>query len=440
MGQTLVLVVLGILVFVGILALVLDGGNAYAARRAAQNAADAGALAGAQYLCSHRTETGVIGAAISKAQEYANLNDPDVSAVDVTIDEPNVTVNVNATVTKDTFFAGLIGFDTVSPRAEAAAACMAPDVSTLPVAWSCRENVAGQVTCTENLGPCRPGDRYYTPGDSADGKKCTYLIMDSVKTKKGSCVEDPENPGYCQNDLICAGQTGTPPSCTPDFDLNDDGVNEENVIDCDLDNDCIDDLAAGGSRSWLDLDGAPAGGAADLKAWIRGEPVDPIEPHTWLAGESGVATSIFSTAVNYILGKDVILPVFNKNCNGYPVIDYVNPETLDYCNAGSGDHMELIDGVGPGTFTFHVISFSAFHVTCIQTGKNKADWEAGYQIPSTPPHKTCYGHDWAVAAGSIDENDKTIEGYFIRKILGGYGDPGDFYDTGTFTVGLIPTD
>ncbi len=49
-GQSLVIVALGMVAFIAILALVIDGGNAYAAKRQAQNAADAGALAGAQYM------------------------------------------------------------------------------------------------------------------------------------------------------------------------------------------------------------------------------------------------------------------------------------------------------------------------------------------------------------------------------------------------------
>ena len=50
-GQILVFVVLFMIGLFAMLALVLDGGNTYAKRRAAQNAADAGALAGARTLC-----------------------------------------------------------------------------------------------------------------------------------------------------------------------------------------------------------------------------------------------------------------------------------------------------------------------------------------------------------------------------------------------------
>jgi hypothetical protein len=74
-------------------------------------------------------------------------------------------------------------------------------------------------------------------------------------------------------------------------------------------------------------------------------------------------------------------------------------------------------------------------VTCVQTGKNKVTAEPGYFIH--PSDKSCYGHDSAVTNNSIDANDKSIEGYFVRENLGGFGGPGDWYDTGTFTVVLV---
>ena len=193
----------------------------------------------------------------------------------------------------------------------------------------------------------------------------------------------------------------------------------------------MDELAAGGSRSWLDLNGVPGGGANELKDWISGAvPLDPINVHTWVPEESGVATSIFHTTANYLVGNNVILPVFDKICSGYPTV--LEPESKAQCNAGVIDNQDLI---ASGTLNFHIISFSAFHVTCVQTGKNKSVAEAGYYLH--PSDKGCYGHDSAVANGSIDDNDKTIEGYFTRINLGGFGGPGDWYDTGTFTVVLV---
>lgn len=175
-GQTLVLVVLGFLAFVAVLALVLDGGNAYAAKRQAQNAADAGALAGAQYMCQHRQEAGVIDAARNEAIKYGGVLNGAVDPPQVVLNIDAATVVVTATVTKNTFFAGLIGYNTVSPRAAAEAACRPPGVGVLPVAWSCRENVVGEIKCTEDIGPCR------TEADPT-GMNCTYILMDSVKSK-----------------------------------------------------------------------------------------------------------------------------------------------------------------------------------------------------------------------------------------------------------------
>ena len=63
-----------------------------------------------------------------------------------------------------------------------------------------------------------------------------------------------------------------------------------------------------------------------------------------------------------------------------------------------------------------------------------------------PNGKDCNGHLYAVnnCAGSgqnktcsIDDNDKTIEGYFEEVNLGGYSGPGDWFDAGTFTVVLV---
>ena len=66
-GQALVLFALLAIVLIGIAALVIDAGLAYAARAKAQNAADAAALAGAQDLPSFE-------AAIDKAKDYAEHN------------------------------------------------------------------------------------------------------------------------------------------------------------------------------------------------------------------------------------------------------------------------------------------------------------------------------------------------------------------------------
>jgi hypothetical protein len=450
-GQTLVFVVIGFLVFVAILALVIDGGNAYAAKRQAQNAADAGALAGATAMCKYKNATLGRDTAIEYATKNGAVDPPVVFA---SLDAG--TVVVTATVERDTFFAGIIGFPEVTPRAVAEAACRpAVGMGVLPVAWSCRDTVIENgvivpgVDCAQKLiKDC--GGEPYGPEDIG----CTYILMDSVKVSKGNkggkCKDPLAEPtlpgGACNPDYCYCDPFETDPlACTYCKDINDRQKDiecsahldaptctsvEADTIDCDLNNDCIDELMTGGARSWLDLDGG-GGGANELSDWIINGFPDPIPPHKWIPEESGVATSIFHTAAAAVVGEDVILPVFNKTCGHYPDTTTIT-ETLDACTYyPAWDNRDI---AGPST-NFHVITFAEFHVTCVQTTKNKVTAETGYQFDN--PKKNCNGHDDAVATGSIDGNDKTIEGYFKEVNLGGYSGPGDWWDTGTFTVVLV---
>jgi len=430
-GQSLVIIALGIIAFVAILALVIDGANAYAAKRQAQNAADAGALAGATAMCKSLSEnTGKTTAIDYASKNGAVVADGDVSAE---LHLPNPIVTVTATVTKNTFFAGVIGFPQVTTRAVAAAECKPPiGLGVLPVAWACRENVLGSgvtlpgIDCAQKIYKINCFDKY--------NGECTYILMDSVKVKEshkgGKCdpaITDPTDPNYCytQSDLVCSAHTEAAPPCTSVA---------PNTTDCDLNNDCIDELMTGGARSWLDLDGG-GGGANELTSWIKFGFPDPIPPHKWIPEESGVATSIFHTAASYVVGEDVILPVFNNICDGYPNIP-VTEEKQAACTYGTvAPDIDDRTIAGP-SMNFHVITFSEFHVTCVQTGKNKIDSETGYVFNN--PKKNCNGHESAVNNDSIDDNDKTIEGYFVQVNLGGYGGNGSFVNADAFTVVLVP--
>jgi hypothetical protein len=387
-GQSLALVALLIFSFAAILALVIDGGNYYVMRRAAQNAADAGALAGALVMCSHQdAEQGA-----AAATEYAIQRNGATSAT-ANADYAAMTMRVTATMTQNTIFAGLIGIPQVSPSAVAEAKCMPPSAGfgVLPVAWSCREK-AGELpgkSCAQQFGPC-------STADDPNGFACLYVVMDTVKV-----VGNTE----LQNDLVCDDPT--------------DGSISPGTIDCDFDNDGLNELMAGGDRSWLDLNGG-GGGAAELKDWVSGGFVGPLYTHTWLPEESGAVASIFSEA-EWMVNKNVILPVFNKVCNGTPTVPDPLPasESAEQCEMWPND--TIISGGGTSTLYFQVISFAQFHVTCVQS----------------KPGSHCPGHDLAVSLGSIDNNDRSIEGYFITDSLYGYGDPHGTIDVGSFVVNLV---
>ncbi|MCE5258528.1 MAG: pilus assembly protein TadG-related protein [Chloroflexi bacterium] len=115
-GQALITVVIALLVLLLFAALAVDVGQMYTQRRHMQNAADAGALAGARELCLGHTET----QAIAVANDYAGPRNgaPQVqSAVNGNI------VVVTATVPVTSFFAQLIGITTTPVHATAKAAC-----------------------------------------------------------------------------------------------------------------------------------------------------------------------------------------------------------------------------------------------------------------------------------------------------------------------------
>jgi hypothetical protein len=98
-----------------LMALAIDVAHFYGGRRSMQNAADAGALAGARALCF-----GQAASAITRASDYACVQNGAQSAA-VTINGNRVHVVASETV--DTYFAGIIGMNSVQIEAEATAAC-----------------------------------------------------------------------------------------------------------------------------------------------------------------------------------------------------------------------------------------------------------------------------------------------------------------------------
>jgi hypothetical protein len=115
-GQVLVLVALSLLVLILFVALAVDVGNFYAQRRRMQNAADAGALAGAQELCFGDPDD-----AGEAAYSYAVTRNGAQTA-DIQVHEA-VSVTVIAGRAVPTIFAGVIGLQEVQVSAEAAALC-----------------------------------------------------------------------------------------------------------------------------------------------------------------------------------------------------------------------------------------------------------------------------------------------------------------------------
>lgn len=200
-GQVLVQVALMVVVLFGFLALALDGGHFFAERRHMQNAADAGALAGAREICfgNDPTEAEVE----TKAREYAiDRNGAQDAEVEV---QSNLTVSVIASETINTFFAGVIGIGTMDVQAEAAAVCgksvaacnvwpMAFDAATFDKE-ECGEHIIlwedGRADCGTYSCTCTPGSGAVP---AADGR--TWIDFSAVLDDGG---EDPCDQTGCGN-------------------------------------------------------------------------------------------------------------------------------------------------------------------------------------------------------------------------------------------------
>jgi hypothetical protein len=257
-GQTLVFVVLMIFALVAMLALVLDGGMAYAQRRSAQNAADAGALAGANEYCS----TGIETLAVDKALEYAvGWNNADVDTTAIVIDGEVV---VDAVVKYPPFFASIFGYSEMEVAATASAGCFQPcrAADIIPIVFAC--------------GP--PAGEEFEEGH-----------------------ED------------CEFEYGTETEAGPIY-----VVAESDDIDCEYGDDVCDlgvgfgGAFNGGLKSWLNLDGGGAD-AAEIIEWLNGINVPEIELVTWLSEGRGTSTSVYHE-LKTKEGEIFVLPVFDARC------------------------------------------------------------------------------------------------------------------------------
>ena len=186
-GQVVVIAALAMVVLVGFLALAIDGGNANAQRRAMQNAADPGALAGARALAlGEDTE--------AAATEYA-VNHNGADSAEVTVDGQTVTVVARKSF--PTFFAGVIGIPEMATSAEATAGYSgAKSVTGLrPIAVEERAYDFGNEYTIWDSGIITDGQRGWLDFDGgqledwmANGYDGTVSVDDEVEGKPGQNV------------------------------------------------------------------------------------------------------------------------------------------------------------------------------------------------------------------------------------------------------------
>ncbi len=350
-GQSMVLIGLMMIVFIAMLAVILDGGYAYVQRRNAQTAADAGAMAGARELCLTGNPTIAIDAAI----DYAIIRNRALEADVVVLGGE---VEVTTRIPFATFFGSILGRPSITSSAIAAANCFAPSRAEgiLPIAWHCPPDNIELDTYGNQYCDFQTYDGVGDPDISE-----LYIIMNSRK------VGEEDDP-FCML---------------------------EGPVNCDLDGDGDEELLVGGNRSWLDLSGG-GGGAAELVDWIENGFPDDVNMHTWYAGQSGVANNIFLTIET---GLPFILPVFDAVSVGEP--------TSPQLHAGD----TIVSTSGTWTNYFHVISFSIFVPTCVHaTGGSSCELydlyrDEGYLGPNDKTIEGYFVNGSVVGLGGQGELD-----------------------------------
>lgn len=178
-GQILIMFVLAIFVIVGMLGLVLDGGAAYAQRRAEQGVADLATMAGATaYLNTQGDAATKAAAADSAARAIATANgytqDVDDAVVDVVISGGAAygMIRVNLTDAHRNNFASLVGMPTWDVSVTAAAeASSLPNGATgaMPLLFN-SEAFPGAI-CDEAAGACVP-EVYQMPCNPDESGTC----------------------------------------------------------------------------------------------------------------------------------------------------------------------------------------------------------------------------------------------------------------------------
>lgn len=429
-GQVIPLVALMMIAIVGMVALIIDGGSLMSNKRTAQAAADAGALAGAKRLCLGKSIDDVRSVATKYAQDNKGIN------IDVVVvsDQTTKTVTVDNDVENASFFARIFGKNTLPAHATATAGCYPPSgLKVLPIAWSCKytkEGPSSSPDCMQKaldwntqMKPLIDGNNVTIDGTNyriTDFTKNTvpgylYVFMDSMKTSVDTLY-------------TCAIPTGSPYALSTDHATN--LALQPTKIDCDLNWDGINDVLGQGDRSWLDLDGGlpcvtddcltkNSNGANALKDWIKGINIPTLAIHTWLGGQTGVATTIFKTVDTEAKGKIAYIPVFDGWCAVNPDDDTSSPgciQTVHNAEAAVDpslvgvDHEPIRKSPGAGEY-FHIIGYSAFFVTCVDDGGGKNTCPGAVKMieENTKP-----GGLWA-SLGKNNIKIKSIEGYFVKN-------------------------
>lgn len=364
-GQTLVIFTMALVALLTMVALIIDGGNAFAQQRRTQNGVDAAAEAGTVELA--RRLVGLPGTdadwdgrvlaavnATASANGLTSVDAPEYTDVDGTVlgpvgtgSIPNGTQGVRAggSLQFSTFIAGVVGFNQFTASANATAVTGYVD----------EVGVGGLIPLTFPI--------ILTRCDTGGGSNRLYHPLGDEEWPTG-----PEN-------MVALPLCSNGP----------------------------------GNVGWIDWD-PPFGGASDIAASIRTPDNGTVTTPKWyFVAETGAVTSLDDDMDTWE-GKDILLPIFHVQAD-----DPATPEDealLGTCDTEPGGSQTLLGdcpaghngGTGQNQW-YYLVAFGEFH---LEHSYIQGNYEA-----------ECNDSSLAVPASSGDGNllNNCLIGYFNEPVI-----------------------
>jgi len=208
----------------------------------------------------------------------------------------------------------------------------------------------------------------------------------------------------------------------------------DGMMDCDLDNDGRIDWVSAENRGWSDLDGnedyscnediSGAEGGPELENWITFGYDCDLTRHTWVGDQPGDATPLYTTVeARRKFNPYVVLPIFDKPpCEGDPRYDS-NPGCFWHTDSTPPDTIHSFTSSAGQTKYYHIIDFSVFYISCVQT--KKGDCPAATEFFNLN-HKD----------PKFPDSYRAIEGYFVKGYVPGLGGDCEYDPDGPYTIYL----
>ena len=380
-GQIIVIVALAMVAMLAAVALVIDGGNAYAQQRKTQNGVDATAESGATQLArwmvgafdSAPTPAAAADAAVqtavtasATANNLATVESADYTDRAGTILGPVGTgtipantqgVRVGGSRSIDTYVGGIIGIKNWKASAEA----------TAITGFAEESGFGGLVPLTIPI--------LLTECQSGGGSNKIFFPDDGI-------TDPPDNPPFGTSWPFGPNNRVAIPLCSN----------------------------GPGNVGWIDWDSG-GGGVAQLSQWITGAlPNPPITtPHWYEITETGAKTAL-DAPMDTLEGHDITIPIFHAEADD-PATPQ-NEELIGTCDAAPAMPRDMITDCAPadiganGNGWYFLETFATFHLEhSYISGNHQSECNDPSLVSTASP------------PGARNPENNCLIGYFKEKVV-----------------------